>query len=172
MSDPFVGEVRMFGCNFAPTGWAACDGQLLPIAQNTALFSLLGTTFGGNGTSNFALPDLRDRVAIGTGQGPGLSLREAGESGGSAAVTLTQAQIPAHSHGLMAALSPTGPSPAASALAPSANSAPVYHAPGVNVAMAATALAPAGGSQAHENRPPALVLNFCIALQGIYPSRP
>lgn len=172
MSDPFIGEVRLFGCNFAPTGWATCDGQLMPITQNTALFSLLGTYFGGNGVNNFALPDLRDRAAMGTGAGSGLTPRQLGEAGGSATVTLQPAQLPAHGHGLMAALSATGNSPELSALAPTATGAPAYRTPGGVVPMAGSALAPAGGSQPHENRQPVLALNFCIALQGIYPPRP
>lgn len=172
MSEPFLGEVRLFGCNFAPTGWATCDGQLMPIQQNSALFSLLGTYFGGNGVNNFALPDLRDRAAIGTGAGPGLTDRQLGESGGSAAVTLLESQMPAHNHGLMATLSATGASPELSALAPTATGALAYHAPGGVTPMAASALATAGGSQPHENRQPLLVLNYCIALQGIYPARP
>lgn len=171
MSDPFLGEVRIFACNFAPTGWATCDGQLLPITQNTALFSLLGTTYGGNGTNSFALPNLAGRAAIGAGQGPGLTPRVAGETGGSAAVTLLESQMPPHDHGLMAALSPTVNSPELAALAPTGTGAFVYHAPGTPVAMAGLALTPAGNSQPHENRPPALSLNFCIALQGIFPPR-
>lgn len=172
MSDPFIGEVRLFGCNFAPTGWAACDGQLMPIAQNTALFSLLGTAFGGNGVSNFALPDLRGRVALGTGAGSGLTPRQQGEAGGSATVTLQPTHMPAHTHGLMAGLSATGNSPELSSLAPTATGALAYRVPGGLVPMAGSALAVAGGSQPHENRPPMLALNFCIALQGIYPARP
>lgn len=171
MSDQFVGEVRILGCNFAPSGWAACDGQLMPISQNTALFSLLGTFYGGNGTSNFALPDLRDSVAIGTGQGAGLSDRVTGERGGSASVTLTDAQMPAHDHALMATLSATTNSPAQAALAPTANGAVAYHAMSAPAVMAAGAVATVGSSFPHENRQPALALNFCIALQGIYPAR-
>ena len=171
MSDPFLGEVRMFGCNFAPTGWAACDGQIMPISQNTALFSLLGTSFGGNGINNFALPDLRDSFVLGTGDGPGLTPRQVGERGGSASVTLQASQMPAHGHGLMATLAPTTGSPEAAALAPTATGALAYRAPGALAAMAGSALAVAGGSQAHENRQPTVVLNFCIALQGIYPPR-
>lgn len=171
MADPFVAEIRMFGFNFAPTGWAACDGQVLPISQNTALFSLLGTNFGGNGSSNFALPDLRSRLALGTGQGPGLSQRVVGESGGAAAVTLTDAQMPGHSHDLLGVPSPTTGSPADAALAPTANSAPAYRIPGATTSMASDSLAASGGSLPHNNRQPYLGLNFCIALQGIFPPR-
>lgn len=172
MSDQFLGEVRLFGCNFAPTGWASCDGQLMPLSQNTALFSLLGTSFGGNGVNNFALPDLRDRFAVGTGQGPGLTERQSGDTGGSAAVTLLASQMPPHDHGLMAALSPTSNSPELAALAPTATGALAYHAPGATTPMSGSAVAAAGGSLPHENRQPALSLNFCIALQGVYPPRP
>src|SRR6266436_6571813 len=112
MSSPFLAEIRIFACNFAPTGWATCDGQLLPISQNTALFSLLGTFYGGDGRSNFALPNFQDRVPLHQGQGPGLSPREVGESGGQASVTLTSAQMPAHTHTLNSAASPGTGSPA------------------------------------------------------------
>ncbi len=172
MSDQFVGEVRLFGCNFAPTGWATCDGQLMPISQNTALFSLIGTYYGGDGRSTFALPDLRDRLAVGAGGGAGLTHREVGETGGSAAETLAEAQMPPHGHGLMAALSPTTTSPALAAMAPSATGAPAYHAASAPTPMSPSALTPAGGWQPHENRGPALSVNFCIALQGIFPPRP
>jgi len=172
MSDQFVGEVRLFGCNFAPTGWATCDGQLMPISQNTALFSLLGTYYGGNGTSNFALPNLRDSFAVGVGNGAGLTPRQVGETGGSSTVTLLESQMPNHGHGLMAALAPTTGNPTGAALAPTGNGAMAYHAAAAPTPMAAGALAVVGGSKAHENRPPALALNFCIALQGIFPPRP
>jgi microcystin-dependent protein len=172
MADPFLGEIRIFGCNFAPNGWAACDGQLIPIGQNSALFSLLGTAFGGNGVSSFALPDLRNRFAVGIGGGAGLTERVWGETGGSASVTLQAAQMPAHDHRQMAALAATGGSPELSALAPTATGAPAYHAPNGLAPLAASALSLAGGNQPHENRPPLLALNFCIALQGVYPARP
>jgi len=171
MSDQFVGEVRLFGCNFAPTGWATCDGQLLPIGQNTALFSLLGTNYGGDGRSNFALPNLRNSLAVGVGVGPGLTPRQVGETGGSTMVTLLESQMPQHDHALMSALSPTTGNPALAALAPTANGAPAYHAAASLAPMAAGALTATGGSQPHENRHPALQLNFCIALQGIFPPR-
>ena len=171
MADQFVAEVRLFGCNFAPTGWATCDGQLMPINQNTALFSLLGTNYGGNGTSNFALPNLRDSIAVGAGNGAGLTPRQVGETGGSTTVTLLESQMPQHDHGLMAALSPTTGNPTGAALAPTATGAAAYHAAVATTSMAASALAMAGSSQPHENRQPALVLNFCIALQGIFPPR-
>lgn len=171
MSDPFVAEIRMFGFNFAPTGWAACDGQLLPISQNTALFSLLGTTYGGNGINNFALPDLRETFALGPGQGPGLSNRQLGERGGVASSTLTATAMPPHAHGLLATASATGNDPAGSTLATTATGASAYRLPGNTTSMAATSVATTGGGQAHENRQPALALMFCIALQGVYPPR-
>lgn len=172
MSDPFVAEIRIFAGNFPPRGWAYCDGQLLPIAQNTALFSLLGTTYGGDGKSTFALPNLGNRFPMGHGQGPGLSPRLLGESGGSEAVTLTAAQMPAHGHQLRAALSPSSGTPGADlALAPVAGGASVYRAPGAPQAMAPQTLAAAGGSQPHNNLQPFLGLTFIIALQGIFPPR-
>ncbi len=162
--DPFVGEIRPCGFNFAPRGWAFCNGQLLSLAQNTALFSLLGTMYGGNGTTNFALPDLRGRSAIGPGQGPGLSLYDQGETGGTETVALTAAEVPAHSHAISASTGtqtsnrPTGGYQAAG------NSYSLTH----DVTMASTELA---GSVAHENRSPYLGTNYIIALQGVYPPR-
>jgi microcystin-dependent protein len=172
MADPFVAEIRIFPFYFAPRGWAFCDGQLLPLSQNTALFSLLGTTYGGDGKSNFALPDLRDRSPMHPGQGPGLSPHAVGESGGQAAVTLLPSQLPAHTHGLRVAQegsSPGAPSPDA-LLGPA--SAPVYGPPDDPVALAPEAIGAAGGGQPHENRQPYLALHFAIALQGVFPQRP
>ncbi len=171
MAEPFIAEIRMFGFNFAPTGWAACDGQILPISQNTALFSLLGTTYGGDGKTSFALPNLMASLALGAGQGPGLSQRELGQQGGQATVALTVAQMPAHQHDLRSTGSPDSTSPAAAALAATANGAPAYRLPGATTPMAAGSLALAGQSAPHENRPPSLVLMFCIALQGVFPPR-
>ena len=173
MADPFVAEIRIFTFNFAPRGWAWCDGQLLPLSQNTALFSLLGTTYGGNGTSNFALPDLQGRAPMHPGQGPGLSLHDLGETGGSEIVTLLESEIPSHSHSVLSSgatanrTSPIGNSPARVA------GAAVYVPPGGAplVPMAATALAPAGGDQPHNNMQPYLTFYFCIALQGVFPPR-
>ncbi len=174
MADPFVAEIRIFPFNFAPRGWAFCDGQLLPLSQNTALFSLLGTTYGGNGQNNFALPNLQGRMAMAPGQGPGLSLRDLGESGGSAAVTLMPTEVPAHSHQLMATASATSASPAGKAMSPAltatSTAVPAYKSGSNRVAMAPGAVAPVGG-QPHNNMPPYLALNFCIALQGVYPPR-
>jgi microcystin-dependent protein len=173
MSNPFVGEVRVFGFNFAPRGWAFCNGALLPLAQNTALFSLVGTTYGGNGVSTFGLPDLRGRMGMGFGQGPGLSPRELGETVGSATHTLSTAQVPAHGHALNAVATATTGAPGPTvALATTSNGAPAYRTPGATVALSAASLNAAGGAQPHENRQPFLGLNFCIALQGVFPPRP
>lgn len=173
MADPFVGEIRPFAGNFAPTGWAFCNGQLLPLAQNTALFSLLGTNYGGNGINTFGLPNLQERFPMGQGQGPGLSDRFVGDAMGSASVTLLSSEIPAHTHELRAALSPTtGTASAAVALAPAAGGAPMYRAAGANQrALSPASVGAAGSSQPHENRQPYVALNFIIALQGIFPPR-
>jgi microcystin-dependent protein len=164
----------MFGFNFAPRGWAMCNGQLLPISQNTALFSLLGTTYGGDGKSTFALPDLEGRAPMHPGQGPGLSLHDLGETGGSENVTLLQSEIPSHTHQLRANADFADvqvPGPARS-LARSQN-ANAYKAPAgqPTVNMSASELAPAGGDQPHNNMQPYLTLNFNIALQGVFPPR-
>lgn len=169
MSDPFVAEIRIFGFNFAPTGWAQCNGQLLPLSQNTALFSLLGTFYGGDGKSTFALPNLEGSAPIQQGQGPGLSLYDIGQSGGTDIVTLTTTEIPLHAH------APFG-SAAGAQLSPQNNSwgaadSRVYADPGTAALMNPQALALAGGSLPHNNMQPFLVLNFCIALQGIFPPR-
>jgi microcystin-dependent protein len=173
MADPFVAEIRIFPFNFAPRGWAWCDGQLLPLSQNTALFSLLGTTYGGNGKSNFALPDLQGRAAMHPGQGPGLSLHDLGETGGSETVTLLESEIPAHSHACRVVGGDPGelqaPAPNR-ALARSANGFAYVTGP-ANVAMAPEILAPAGGDQPHNNLQPYLTFYFCIALQGVFPPR-
>jgi microcystin-dependent protein len=172
MADPFVAEIRIFGFNFAPTGWAFCDGQLLPLSQNTALFSLLGTTYGGDGKSTFALPDLQGSVPMHPGQGPGLSLHDLGETGGSETVTLLQSEIPAHSHSMRAA----SQDPADVKLVnPNASfglsqEGPLYQDT-QNTTLAPQALSPAGGDLPHNNMMQYLTLNFCIALQGVFPPR-
>src|SRR5256714_4229843 len=172
--DPFVAEIRIFPFNFAPKGWAFCDGQILPISQNTALFSLLGTTYGGNGKSTFALPDMQGTAPMHPGQGPGLSLHDLGETGGSETVTLLESEIPAHSHAIMAATNPATdklPSPAMS-LSRSRNDNTYQSVTNQNVVtMSDQSLAPAGGDQPHNNMQPYLTLNFCIALQGVFPPR-
>ena len=173
MADPFVAEIRIFPFNFAPKGWAWCDGQLLPLSQNTALFSLLGTTYGGDGKSNFALPDMRGNAPMHPGQGPGLSLHDLGEMGGSETVTLLESEIPAHSHPLNALGAPgnrTAPLGNTFARA-SAGSAYVPPAGAPLVPMSGQALAPAGGDQPHNNMQPYLTFYFNIALQGVFPPR-
>jgi microcystin-dependent protein len=171
MADPFVAEIRIFTFNFAPKGWAWCDGQLLPISQNTALFSLLGTTYGGDGKSTFALPDLRGRAPMHPGQGPGLSLHDLGETGGSATVTLLESEIPVHSHGFMASTQlglENSPNQQNWAQGDGIN---LYAAANSLVPMSEQALTPAGGDQPHNNLQPYLTFYFCIALQGIFPPR-
>jgi microcystin-dependent protein len=169
MSNNFIGEIQLYSFNYAPRGWAFCAGQLLPIQQNQALFSLLGTTFGGNGTTNFALPDLRSRVPVHSGNGPGLPSVVLGERAGAESVTLTQNEMPAHTHLPLASnVAPTVPDLNGKAWATGGTAA---YANPPNAPMAPTALANAGGSQPHPNVQPSLVLNFCIALQGIFPSR-
>jgi len=172
MADPFVAEIRIFPFNFAPRGWAFCNGQLLPISQNTALFSLLGTTYGGNGQSNFALPNLQGSAAMQPGQGPGLSLRDLGEVGGSDTVTLLQSEIPAHAHALMASNEIGEDRKAVGEAMARSTGGPLYGpVPASPVAMAFEALPVAGSSFPHNNLMPYLTLNFCIALQGVYPPR-
>jgi len=175
MAEPFLGEVRMFTGNFPPSGWAYCDGAILPISQNTALFSLLGTFYGGNGTSNFALPNLQGSFALhaGASAGPGLTPRGLGETGGSASVTLTSAQIPAHAHALEAVPGASTGTPGNTvSLAPSSNGTPMYRAPDtVYLNMNAATAGSTGGGTPHGNLQPYLSLSFIIALQGIYPAR-
>lgn len=174
MADPFVAEIRIFPFNFAPKGWAWCDGQLLPLSQNTALFSLLGTTYGGNGKSNFALPDLQGRAPMHPGQGPGLSLHDLGETGGSETVTLLESEIPAHSHALMASVEDgtQGSFTPGVTLASSVGGSLYQTTTNANLAsMNPRALSPAGSSQPHNNLQPYLTFYFCIALQGVFPPR-
>ena len=172
MSSQFVAEIRIFPCNFAPRGWAWCDGQILPISQNTALFSLLGTTYGGNGQSTFALPDLQGRAPMHPGQGPGLSLHDLGEESGSETVTLLESEMPAHAHSARGSdedddsLNPQGHSFGKLSVIYKATSPPVALG-----AMAPESLSPAGGDQPHNNMQPYLTLYFNIALQGVFPPR-
>jgi microcystin-dependent protein len=177
MSSPFVAEIRIFGFNFPPTGWALCDGQLLPISQNTALFSLIGTFYGGDGKSTFGLPNLQDSVPLHVGgnqPGPGLSTYFLGQQSGESSVTLIQTEMPAHSHTVMGIGSlgnrttPVGNS--ISRVSGSTPFVPGSPAPPL-VSMAATTIAPTGGSFPHNNMMPYLTLNFCIALQGVFPPR-
>jgi microcystin-dependent protein len=173
MSDQFVAEIRIFGCNFAPTGWAQCNGQLMPISQNTALFSLLGTFYGGDGKSTFALPDLEGAAPMMWGQGPGLSDRSLGEFSGETSVTLLQTEIPTHTHAMQAGPDTAdlkAPTPQR-VLARSANGF-LYQSSITGIQpMAPQAVGVSGGGLAHNNMMPSLVLNFCIALQGIFPPR-
>ncbi len=177
MANPFLGEIRMFGFNFAPQGWAFCNGQLLSISQNDALFALLGTTYGGNGVSTFGLPNFQSRVPIHQGQGSGLSPYVIGAFGGVENVTLTVAQTAAHTHLVYAdgdVPSNNSPSPSGNALATFATGGDIYAtAAGLKkaVTMNPLMIAAAGGGQPHPNIQPFLVVNFCIALQGIFPSR-
>ncbi|HET8898279.1 MAG TPA: tail fiber protein [Rhodanobacteraceae bacterium] len=173
MADPFVAEIRLNAFNFAPRGWASCDGQLLPLSQNTALFSLLGTTYGGNGKSTFALPNLQGRSPMHPGQGPGLSLHDLGEMGGVESVTLLESELPSHGHALLAsARDGIDNKPAAEALAKGVGIGQYApHTSGAPVTLAPDALSVAGGSLPHNNMQPYLVANFCIALQGVFPPR-
>jgi microcystin-dependent protein len=174
MADPFVAEIRVVGFNFAPAGWASCDGQLLPISQNTALFSLLGTNYGGDGKATFALPNLQGMAVMSAGQGNGLAQYWIGEEHGTESVTLQQSEIPLHTHTAMAASDP------AEKLTPGPNQALARSAPGnawqsnANsnlVPLAPEAVSPAGGSLPHNNRSPSMVMYFVIAMQGVFPPR-
>ena len=170
MSSPFLSEIKIFAGNFAPVGWAQCNGQLMAISQNTALFSLLGTTYGGDGKTNFALPDLQGRVPMNFGQGPGLTDVFIGEQGGVESVTLLQTEIPAHGHSLRG-LGETATEPDGVGALLAATPDSKAYGSGSTVAMADGSVAPVGGSQPHNNMQPYLTLNFVIALSGIFPSR-
>jgi microcystin-dependent protein len=168
MATPFIGQISMFGGNFAPRSWAFCNGQIQTIAQNTALFSILGTTYGGNGQTTFALPDLRGRVPIHPGQGPGLSNYSLGQQGGTETVTLITQQIPAHNHSLVGNNTAANDNlPNGNALADSA----IYTNAAPNAQMNAASIGNTGGNQPHPNIQPYLCINFIIALSGIFPSR-
>jgi microcystin-dependent protein len=173
MSDPFVAEIRIFPFNFAPKGWAFCNGQLLPLSQNTALFSLLGTVYGGDGKSTFALPNLQGSVPLHPGQGPGLSLYDLGEQGGSDTVTVLDSEMPAHTHTLMAQGAPADTNvPVNFSIARVTGATPYLPPAGAPLTpMAFQALPTAGSSLPHNNMMPYLTLNFCIALQGVFPPR-
>lgn len=170
--DGFIGEIRMFAGNFAPKNWAFCQGQILSIAQNTALFSILGTTYGGNGTTTFALPDLSGRVPVGVGQGPGLTLRQLGEINGTETVTLTTAQMPMHNHTVNAVTTegnqnlPTGNLPANTKTLDKE-----YSDANTNTTMKSTMVNPSGGSQPFSVMQPSLGMNYIICLYGVYPAR-
>lgn len=174
--DPFVAEIRIFPFHVVPTGWAKCDGQLLPLSQNTALYSILGTTYGGNGTSTFALPDLRERVPLHAGTGPGLRQRTLGEHGGTATVTLLQTQLPTHTHQAYADNTPgasASPTGRTWAIPRYGRALERNYSTGTgDTMMHPSAIAPEGSTSPHNNLPPYLTVNFCIALQGIFPPRP
>jgi microcystin-dependent protein len=167
MSTPYLGEIKIFAGNFAPTGWALCEGQLMPIAQNTALFSIIGTFYGGDGVTTFGLPDLQSRVPVGMGQGAGLSPYALGERAGSETITLTTQQMPGHGHALAASDQPrTSSSPVNGFLAGGG-----YYGSTSDTQLSPTAVEATGGGQPHSNLQPYLALTFIIALQGIFPSR-
>jgi microcystin-dependent protein len=163
---PFVGEIIAVAFSFAPQGWAMCDGALLPIEENQTLFNLIGTTYGGDGQTTFALPDLRGRGPVNQGSGPGLTSRTLAEEGGAETVTLVQGQLPQHGHGLAAATSFTSSSPTNASPAPGE----AYGSPG-SLAMESDMIQPVGSGGAHENMPPFLTVNWCISLFGIFPPR-
>lgn len=174
MANPFLAEIRIFPFNFPPKGWAFCDGQILPLSQNTALFSLLGTVYGGDGKSNFALPNMQGNAPMHPGQGPGLSLHDLGETGGSDTVTLLESEIPSHNHALMVQpLMATTQTPGPNKSLARARTVNAYSTVTTSnlTQMSASAVAPSGGAQPHNNLMPYLTLNFCIALQGVYPPR-
>jgi microcystin-dependent protein len=172
MSEPFIGEIKIFAGIFAPRGYAFCDGQTLPIAQNTALFSILGTTFGGDGRTTLGLPDLRGRAPMHTGNGPGLTSRRMGQEGGTEAVTLTEVQLAGHQHVLMASGEEADRRTPASNRSLAESMGGSLYTPAANlVAMDSRSITETGGDQAHNNVQPYLTLNFIIALVGVYPSR-
>lgn len=172
MSDPFVGEIRMFGGTFAPAGWAFCDGQLLPISQNETLFNLIGTTYGGDGQETFAVPDLQGRVPVHAGQGPGLSQNyQIGEKFGVESVTLTTQQIPIHNHAFLTSLGAASSTDPTNQVIAQSSQMHVFTEDVTNRQMNANALTPQGGSQPHENMMPFLVVSFILSLFGIFPSQ-
>ncbi len=175
MADPFVAEIRIFGCNFAPTGWAMCNGQIIPISQNTALFSLLGTTYGGDGRTNFALPNLQGKAAMFQGNGPGLTPRSLGETGGAATITLLTTQMAGHNHTLMGKAAGGQADPVGHLYGTAGTQLPppsfYADAVGTQQTMNQQALPLVGNSTPHNNLMPYQVLNICIALQGIFPPR-
>lgn len=180
MSEPFIGEIIGFGGNFAPRNWATCSGQLVAIQQNSALFSILGTTFGGNGTTTFGLPDLRGRTALGSGPGPGLTPRVLGEMSGSENVTLTVNEMPMHGHALNATSAAATGSLATGNILAKANGTDsvggdsivqIYGPAPVNTTMSPTSIGTAGGNQAHQNMQPYLVITYLVCMFGVFPSR-
>ena len=173
MADPFVAEIRIFPFNFAPKNWAWCNGQLIPLSQNVALFSLLGTTYGGDGKTTFGLPNLQGRAPMHWGQGPGLSLHNLGETGGTEAVTLVESEMPAHAHTLMVSNETGEDRKAVGEAVARSTGGPLYGpVPGSVVSLADAAVAPEGGGGPHNNLMPYLTFYFCISLLGVFPPRP
>ena len=172
MSSPYIGEIRMFGGSFAPAGWAFCSGQLLPISENDTLFNLIGTTYGGDGQETFALPDLQGRVPLHAGQGPGISQNyQLGEKAGVETVTLSTAQLPSHTHSMLASTdNGTTPNPKDNILATTQTTTPYIALP-ATTPLTSQSILPIGGSQPHENMQPYLVVSFIISLFGIFPSQ-
>ena len=179
MSEPFLGQITAFPYSFPPNGWADCAGQLLPIQQYTALFSLLGTNYGGNGQTNFALPNLQGRVPVGQGSQPGGSTYSIGEASGEETVTLSAATMPGHSHGVSATTvhgtvnAPAGQllSAAQQGAGPTATRGNIYNTAAPDTSLTTASVSPAGGNQPHNNLQPFLTLRYCIALQGVFPPR-
>lgn len=172
MAEPYIGQIIAVGFNFAPQGWAICDGSLQPISQNEALFNLIGTTYGGDGQTTFALPDLRGRTAVGIGQGPGLSAYNLGQNGGVEGVSLFGGQVGAHTHALAGAAAATTQNPGSSVVLGATDAAnPIYATAGTTAALAPSAVSSAGGGSPHENRQPSLAITYIISLYGIYPSQ-
>jgi len=170
MSQPYIGEIRMFGGNFAPAGWMLCQGQIISIAENETLFNLIGTTYGGNGQDTFALPNLASRVPVCQGQGPGLSPYPMGQMGGVEAVAVTSNQMPQHSHAMLSTTSIANATSAAGAVPAQTSTFDFYQSSPPSGAMAATAVQSVGGSQPHDNLQPYLCVNFIISLYGIFPT--
>jgi len=171
MGQPYIGEIRMFGGNFAPAGWARCDGQMMPIVENDTLFNLIGTTYGGDGQETFGLPNLQSRVPIHTGTGPGGTTYQLGEMAGTESVPLTTQQIPIHNHALIASQDAADESAPAGKVVAHPSLVTLYIENVPSDAMAANAVSAAGGSQPHENMQPFLCVNFIISLYGVFPTQ-
>jgi microcystin-dependent protein len=169
VAQPFIGEIRMFAGNFAPAGWALCNGQLVPISENDALFTLIGTTYGGDGQETFALPNLQSRIPVHQGQGPGLTNRPLGEMAGVESVTLTTQQMPVHNHALVASQNVGASSNPQGQLLAAGTNVQFFRAIAPNANMAANVITPAGGSQPHDNLMPYLCINYIISLFGLFP---